>query len=230
MSPGRVRTHKSQQASARRPKPSDRATTGIGKLKIDCSNSNDYWILLLKIYNILRDPHYWNSLDFSPCTTKLGPGRWNSSVLQRNKTESYKLRRFFDLKKIQLTSDVDGLGNKSGSQTGEYKTENKLRQYRPGGHKRESEILLLYRLITGYKQWQCITGPASNIWLTWDSGLWDWRGDINKWGISVLCVCTSQWSLCIPVTYTHSVHCKPVFFLIITTHHTINDEEELKHY
>jgi len=46
------------------------------------------------------------------------------------------------------------------------------------------------------------TGLASNIWLTWDSGLWDTRGDTNKWGISVLRVCTSQWSLCIPVTHT----------------------------
>jgi hypothetical protein len=65
---------------------------------------------------------------------------------------------FFQFKKkkaIQLTSDVDGFGNKSGSQIGEYKTDIKLRHCRPGGHKRESEILLLHRLITGYKQWQC---------------------------------------------------------------------------
>jgi len=68
---------------------------------------------------------------------------------------------FFRLKKkaLQLTSDVDGLGNKSGSQIAEYKTDKKLQQYRPGGHKRESEILLSHRIITGYKQWQWIWDP-----------------------------------------------------------------------
>jgi hypothetical protein len=120
-------------------------------------------------------------------------------------TQSYKLCRFFDLKNKKSNTADKRRGrtrNKSGSQIREYKTDKKLHQYRPGGHKRESEILFLHRLITRYKQWQCIKGLASNIWLTWKSGFWDNRGDINKWGISVLCVCTSQWSLCIPVTHT----------------------------
>jgi hypothetical protein len=57
----------------------------------------------------------------------------------------------FKKKPLQLTSDVDGLGNKSGSQTGKYKTNKKPRQYRPGGHKLKIEILLFHRVIKGYK-------------------------------------------------------------------------------